>query len=137
IRESGTIFAIPTYIFILLMGTLFIWLGTLAIWHPPATMATLMPTTREGVGLWIILVAFSNGCTALTGIEAISNGVTAFKQPEQKNARITLAWMGAILATLFLGVSYFAHIYGVVPKLDETVVSQLARQSNSSIFYYM
>ncbi len=138
IRESGTVFAIPTYIFIFSMFTMFGWLTYLYEVHPPAIVtSTLMPTSTEGVGAWLIFVAFASGCTALTGVEAISNGVMAFKQPEQKNARITLVWMGAILAVMFLGVSYFAHAYGITSKPDDTVISQLARLLNFDPIYYL
>src|SRR5262249_32377454 len=101
VRESGTIFSIPTYAFIFLMYLLFILLSVVVL--PAASMRSpsLMPTTLEGVGLWTVLVSFSSGCSALTGIEAISNGVQSFRKPESDNARTTLIWMGVILGTLF------------------------------------
>jgi hypothetical protein len=83
------------------------------------------------------MVAFASGCTALTGVEAISNGVTAFKKPEQKNAQITLVVMGLVLASLFVGVTYFANLYGVTPKDNETIVSQIARIVGNQPFYYL
>ncbi len=76
---------------------------------------------------FLLLHAFSSGTAALTGIEAISNGITAFKEPRSKNAGITLIWMSAILASLFLGISFLAGQIGAVPSEGETVISQLAR----------
>jgi len=138
IRESGSILSIPTYVFVFSMLAMFIWLGvTSAGGAIPASSYSLAPSGLHGVGLWLVLVAFANGCTALTGVEAISNGITAFKQPEQQNAKTTLVWMGTILATLFLGVSYFAHVYGITPKDTETLVSQLARHLNNTFAYYL
>ena len=75
----------------------------------------------------MLLGAFSNGCAALTGIEAISNGVMAFKQPESKNAARTLIVMAMLLCTMFLGTSVLAYLFGVHPHQDETVISQFAR----------
>lgn len=136
IRESATIFAIPTYLFIFGMISLFGLLGYKAIVSPVTHAPSLMPSTFEGVGLFLVLKAFSSGCAALTGVEAISNGVTAFKQPEQRNANVTLVWMGFILGFLFLGVSYFMYAYNITLKEHETVVSQLARQLDMPLFYY-
>ena len=76
---------------------------------------------------FLILHAFASGTTALTGVEAISNGITAFKEPRSKNAGITLIWMSLILGTLFLSISYLAKEIGVIPSESETVISQLAR----------
>ncbi|MDZ4676474.1 MAG: APC family permease [Oligoflexia bacterium] len=137
IRESGSVFAIPTYVFIIGMFILFAWLGIQSIFiNPPEVTTPLMPQTTDGVGIFMILIAFSSGCAALTGVEAISNGVTAFKQPEQKNAKTTLVWMAILLAILFAGVSYFTHVYNIMPKDHETVISQLARITGSNLFYY-
>jgi amino acid transporter len=84
------------------------------------------------------LRAFASGCTALTGIEAISNGVQAFQPPEAKNASVTLLWMALILGTLFLGTSFLTNHFGITPKVGETVVSQLARGIfGGGIFYCM
>ncbi|CAM5999552.1 unnamed protein product [Sphagnum balticum] len=137
IRESGSIFAFPTYVFIFSLIGMFVWLGYISFMQPPTASVSLAPHSSQGVGLWLVLVAFANGCAALTGVEAISNGVTAFKAPEQDNAKTTLVWMGLTLGILFLGVSYFAHVYSVLPNEQETVVSQLARHLNSPFFYYL
>ena len=132
VKESGTAFAIPTYFFVILMfvavGTglfrLFV-TSTLGIVIDPPELEML-----EGVSTitpFMILHAFASGTTALTGVEAISNGITAFKEPRSKNAGVTLIWMSLILGSLFLGISYLAKEIGVIPSESETVISQLAR----------
>ncbi len=127
VRESATVFAAPTYIFIvsifLLIGTGLFRYFTGAIHPIPVKMA--VPAT-QGVTLYLILRAFSSGCAALTGIEAISNGVPAFRPPESRNAGITLAWMGGILLTMFIGITFLAKFYGITPSHGQTVVSQIA-----------
>lgn len=129
VRESGRVFAIPTYLFI---GSFLIMIGTGLIQLYEGTLPTTGGSASnkavvEGVGLFLILRAFSSGCTALTGIEVISNGVSAFKKPEPHNASITMLGMAMILGILFIGTSVLALQYGVLPKDDETVVSQIAR----------
>lgn len=127
IRETGRIFAIPTYWFILclaiLVGGGFYQLMTQGAPPPPKEVPVLEP-----LSLFLILRAFSGGCAALTGTEAVANGVQYFKPPESRNAGITLIWMAAILATSFLGVTFLAHWYHIVPHPEETVVSMLGRQ---------
>lgn len=131
VRESGKIFATPTYIFIgsillmLLVGLVDVVLG-----QSPGTLAPSQaaPAAVEGLTVFLLLRAFSSGCTALTGVEVISNGVSAFKPPEAKNAALTMIGMAVILGTLFIGISLLAYQYGVLPREDETVVSQIARQ---------
>lgn len=131
VRESGAAFAVPTYFFVLVMALtvgagLVQWItGSLApLSNPPAYEA---PETFQAVTAFLILHAFSNGTAALTGIEAISNGTTAFKEPRSRNAAVTLIWMSVILGSLFLGISHLAHQIGAVPSETETVISQLAR----------
>ena len=130
VRESGRVFAVPTYLFIVtfsvLVGTgLFRWLtGTL----PAAAAASETVAATQTLTWFLVLRAFASGCTALTGVEAISNGVPAFKHPEARNAAITMGWMAAVLGTLFIGVSVLASVLGITPLADETVVSQVARQ---------
>ena len=92
----------------------------------------------QSLGLLLLLRAFASGCTALTGVEAISNGIPAFRYPESKNAAATLTWMAGILLTLFLGITVLAHWSGIVPHHGETLVSQLARHIfGTGIFYYV
>ncbi len=132
VKESGTIFAIPTYFFVVMMfvtvglGLLRYVAGTLGVVtdSPPVEhlTETLMPVT-----LFLVLHAFSSGTAALTGVEAISNGITAFKEPRSRNAGITLIWMSLILGALFLSISFLSSQIHVVPSETETVISQLAR----------
>jgi amino acid transporter len=143
VRESGRIFAIPTYVFIgsivlmLAAGFVHMMMGHQAPVEPINTEAPGSPFT-EGVTLFLLLRAFSSGCTALTGVEVISNGVSIFKRPESKNAATTMAFMGAILGTLFIGISILAYHYGILPKEDETVVSQIARATfDGGVLYYL
>lgn len=130
IRESGSIFAVPTYVFVGMMylligyGLYRLVLGGGMVYEPP-------PSARqpigEALGLFVLMRAFAQGCTAMTGTEAISNGVPAFKPPESVNARKTLIAMGILLGTMFLGLSYLAVQLNVLPADDETVISQIGR----------
>lgn len=131
VKESGTAFAIPTYFFVATMvitvavGFFRYFTGTLGtVVNPPELAATGVVTA---ITPFLLLHAFSSGTSALTGIEAISNGITAFKEPRSKNAGITLIWMSTILATLFLGISFLTGPIHAVPSEAETVISQLAR----------
>jgi amino acid transporter len=131
VKESGTIVAFPSYFFIVVMFTMVVTgLGRAAA-GALGVVTDLPPMTHAGefqaLTLFLLLHAFSSGTTALTGVEAISNGITAFREPRSRNAGLTLAWMGGILATLFLGITWLAHRAGAVPSEAETVVSQLAR----------
>ena len=132
VRESGMTFAVPTYFFIVM---LFLTVGAGFFRYFTGTLGTVIgpPPLHffgEAVGIvapFLILHAFSSGTAALTGIEAISNGITAFKEPRSRNAGITLIWMAGILATLFLSITFLAGAIGAVPSEEETVISQLAR----------
>lgn len=138
IRESGSIFAVPTYLFILSIAVL-VFLGVfraLTGGDVPINAPRDAVNATEGVSLFLILRAFTAGCTALTGVEAISDGVPAFKPPEAKNAATTLTWMCAILGAMFIGLSFLAHRYGIVPNAKETVVSQIARTVIGHNFFY-
>ena len=137
IRESGKLFAAPTYLFIASLGAVVAWgvFGTVFNLLPKAPYEA-HPPGLEGVGLFLILRAFASGCAALTGVEAVSDGVPAFKPPEAHNARVVLTWLGIILITLFLGVTYLAYDLGIVPREHETVVSQIARHVFGTGFAY-
>ncbi len=131
VRESGRAFAVPTYFFVVSMAImvgagLFRYLtGSLGtVPDPPATEAL---DGLRALTPFMILHAFANGTSALTGVEAISNGVTAFKEPRARNAGITLIWMSSILGSLFLGISFLARHAQAVPSEYETVISQLGR----------
>ena len=131
VKESGVLFAIPTYFFLVAM-VLTIGVG-LVKYFTGALGPVVNPPEMEIVGVvsvvtpFLLLHAFSSGTAALTGIEAISNGITAFKEPRSKNAGITLIWMASILGTLFLSISFLSGKIGAVPSEVETVISQLAR----------
>lgn len=131
VKESGTAFAVPTYFFVVMMfltvgvGLFRYFTGSLGtVVDPPAVQLanTLAPVTA-----FLLLHAFANGTTALTGVEAISNGIMAFKEPRSHNAGTTLIWMSLILGSLFLSISFLtAHIGGVFSE-EETIISQLTR----------
>ena len=127
VRESGKFFAVPTYFAIgalgllVLVGTVRSLASTGAVLPPPT------PVETEALTLFLILRAFAAGCSAVTGMEVISNGVKAFRPPEPRNAAITMVWMSVILASLFMGISWMAYHNGILAKIDETVISQLAR----------
>jgi amino acid transporter len=138
VKESGTAFAFPTYFFILMTmstvayGLFKLSMGTLA----PVQGVEMIKTTVEPLGLFLILRAFSSGCTALTGVEAISNGITAFKEPRSKNAAATMMYMGLILGFLFLGITYLSVQIHAVPSESETIISQIGRAIfGGGIFY--
>lgn len=132
VRESGAAFAMPSYLFIALMfitiGTGFFRLlnGTLGDVPNPPEMEHF-GEALTGVTAFLLLHAFSSGTAALTGVEAISNGITAFKKPRSRNAGITLIWMAFILGALFMGISYITKEIHAVPSEAETVISQLTR----------
>lgn len=131
VKESGSLFAVPTYFFVVTMfitvgvGLFRAATGTLGSVVDPPHLEVLQTVTL--VGPFLILHAFSSGTAALTGIEAISNGITAFKEPRSRNAGITLIVMAAILASLFLSITFLAGQIHAVPSEAETVISQLAR----------
>ncbi len=131
VKESGAAFAIPTYFFVGMMfltvgiGLVRYVLGSLGVVADPPPLQFYGEVTV--VSLFLILHAFSSGTAALTGIEAISNGITAFKEPRSRNAGITLVWMSAILGILFLSITLLAGRISAVPSEHETVISQLAR----------
>jgi amino acid transporter len=131
VKESGTAFAIPTYFFIVMMlltvgtGMVRQLSGGLGSVSDPPSLEFARPLAI--ITPFLLLHAFSSGTAALTGIEAISNGITAFKEPRSRNAGVTLIWMAVILSTFFLGISYLAGHIGAIPSEEETVISQLAR----------
>lgn len=148
VKESGRIFAIPTYFFLvtmfitLVIGLVRYFAGTLGtvsmepevVEHALAQLGDLQP-----LALFLVLRAFSSGCTALTGIEAISNGITAFKEPRSKNAATTLMWMSGILIGLFLSITFIANQIQAMPVHTETVISQIGRTiyGDGSILYFL
>ncbi len=130
VKESGIIFAIPTYFFLAMLtftvvvGFVRYFSGNLpSLVDPP--IVDIKPI--QAISLFLILHAFSSGTTALTGVEAISNGIPAFKEPRSRNAAQTLVWMSVILGSLFLGITFLSGEINAVPSEIETVISQIAR----------
>jgi amino acid transporter len=131
VKESGITFAIPTYFFMIMMyimvgtGLFRLFFNNLGqVVDPPLTE---MLHEMQPLSIFLILRAFANGTTALTGVEAISDGITAFKEPRSRNAGVTLVWMSIILGSLLLGITYLAQYIHAVPSEAETVISQIAR----------
>ncbi len=146
VRESGSIFAAPSYLFIGVFLIMIV-VGVLHAATLPGGLTTHIPAVKsptlgwgsEPLTLLLILTAFASGCSAMTGVEAISNGVPMFKKPEPRNAARTLTWMIAILVTLFLGTSYLAWRLGVAPFStgEPTVTSQIAESVFTGAFSWM
>ncbi len=140
VRESGRIFAVPTYFFIftmlfmLIVGLVKYTLGDLGT---VKEVDELVRHDVQSLTLFLVLRAFSSGCTALTGVEAISNGITAFKEPKSKNAATTLTYMSAIMIVLMIGLTLLTHQVSALPSEKETIFSQVGRTvfGDSSIFY--
>ena len=141
VKEAGAVFVVPTYFFLtttflaVLIGFVRYVMGNLSVVTNPPPIEMLHGA--QPFTLFLLLKAFASGTTALTGIECISNGVTAFKEPRSHNAGITMLWMSAILGILYLGITYLLGIIGAVPSETETVISQLARTifGNRGILY--
>ena len=138
VKESGQIFMVPTYAFIV---SIFLLIGIGLFKYSTGQVVVEYPSlpVTEGISVFFILRAFSAGCTALTGVEAISDGVLAFKPPESKNARLTLLYLGVILGFMFVGITYLANIYHIVPGEGQTVVSLLGRAilGTGPVYYFL
>ncbi len=142
VKESGAIFAAPTYFFLamafitVIVGMMRFLTGNLSVVaNPPAVE---LKHGAQALTLFLLLRAFASGTTSLTGVEAISNGITAFREPKSRNAGITLVWMAFILGSLLLGITFLARQIGAVPSdSGETVISQLARTAygNRGLIY--
>ena len=143
VRESGAMFMLPTYFFLVAFGLMIV-VGLLKVTFgdTPGSRCTPPPLRArssrvQGLSLFLVLKAFASGCTSLTGVEAISNGIPAFKPPESKNARTVMQWEALLLAVLILGVTFLSTRYGLVPGHDETIVSKLGRQVlGENVLYY-
>src|SRR5262245_20877637 len=126
VRQAGMVFAIPTYVFVVAILALVAYglvraaAHGFAVTDPPSVAAT------ESLSVFLILRAFASGSSAMTGIEAISDGVPSFRPPEWRNARTTLTWMITLLATMFAGITVLTYLHGLVPEADNTILSQLA-----------
>ena len=147
VREAGVVFLVPTYLF---TGTLLIAIAiglvkTLLAGGHPAPVVTLPPAPRamEAVSLWLFLKAFASGCTAMTGVEAVSNGVKAFREPAAEHARRTLAVIIALLVLLLAGIAYLVRAYGIAATNPgasgyQSVLSMLvAAVAGKGLFYYV
>jgi len=126
VREAGRVFALPTYAFVVMVVLLALFgLQNLLLVHGFTPDPPPLIKAAEPLGLFLILRAFSSGCSAMTGIEAIANGVKVFREPSAQRARSTMLVMGALLAGLFLVVSGLAWLYGIAPDPDRTVLAQI------------
>ncbi|MFJ2671402.1 APC family permease [Streptomyces sp. NPDC087525] len=132
VRQAGALFAAPTYAFIIAIAALV----AVGVYDAAGRDLEPVPTPPlhavEGVGLLLVMRAFASGSTAMTGIEAISNAVPAFKPVSWRNARTTLSWMIGLLIALFAGTMAMVYLEGVIPESQETVLSQLAHRSFGS-----
>ncbi len=141
VRESGTIFSIPTYIFIFsAVSLIVVGLVKIYILHiPPAHTQFPNVVATESLSIFLILKSFAAGCSAMTGVEAISNGVPAFKKPETRNAAATLTWMAVILGTLFLGITILVMSYHPIPSLggNPPVIAKIAKEIFSGPLSFM
>lgn len=145
IKESGVAFSIPTYFFLVMMFVMIIVgfirfiAGSLGLVDAPPMDLITEHTVLQPITLFLILKAFASGTTAVTGVEAISDGITAFKEPRSKNAGKTLIIMALILGTLMFSITFLSHQVGAMPSEVETVISQLARTifDNRGVFYLM
>jgi len=137
VQESGKFFAVPIYFAIGSLGLMVVVGSIQILFGQGVSSSPDHQTAVEELTLFLILRSFAAGCSAVTGMEVISNGVKAFRQPESKNASATMIYMSLILAALFMGVTFLADHYGVLPKTDETIISQLARLTfGTGALYY-
>ncbi|WP_419876447.1 APC family permease [Candidatus Pristimantibacillus sp. PTI5] len=138
ITESASVLAMPVYLFVIAIFILIISgiIKYLAGGVPAA--APEMGAAVSNISLFLLLKAFSSGCSALTGVEAMSNAIPNFKQPAERNAAATLIMMGTILGAMFIGISLLAYWYGIIPNEKETVVSQIANATfGRGVIYYV
>jgi amino acid transporter len=137
VREAGAAFILPTYVFVASLAALLLVAAfRIATGNPPHALHTV-PSATEGVSLFLVLRAFAGGCTAMTGVEAIANGVPAFEPPESRNAARTLTLLACLLGALFLGVALLGRSIGAVPTDEANVIAQIgqATAANSPLFY--
>jgi amino acid transporter len=139
VKEAGRLFAIPTYAFVVMVVLLALFgLQNLVVAHGFSPDPPPLVRAAEPLGLFLILRAFSSGCSAMTGIEAIANGVKVFREPAARRAQRTMLVMGVMLALMFLAVSGLGWLYGVAPNPDRTVLAQIGMRvfgNNSPLFW--
>ncbi|HET7627321.1 MAG TPA: APC family permease [Bacillales bacterium] len=138
LSESASILAYPVYLFVIaLVVLILVGLFQVLTGHVSAVNHAAIGTPVMGIGLFILLKAFSSGCSALTGVEAISNAIPSFKKPSDKNAALTLVMMGCILGGLFSGIVFLTYWFGIAPSAHQTVLSQLSESVfGRQVFYY-
>ena len=139
LRESGKLFAVPTYLFVGFLVILIVYglIRWAFHWDPATPVSDPRIAGVQDLSVFLVLRAFASGCAALTGVEAVSDGVPAFKPPEARNARVVLAWLGVILITLFVGITFLTRHYHLTPLPEQTILSQLARQIfGDGVLYY-
>jgi amino acid transporter len=137
VREAGAAFILPTYVFVLSLAALLLVAAfRIATGNPPQHLHAV-PTATEGVSLFLVLRAFAGGCTAMTGVEAIANGVPAFERPEADNAARTMTILACLLGALFLGVALLGRSIGAIPTDQANVIAQIgeATAPNSPLFF--
>src|ERR1022692_115710 len=137
VREAGAAFIVPTYIFVLSLGALLVVAAFRILTGNPPHHLHAVPAATQGVTLFLVLRAFAGGCTAMTGVEAIANGVPAFEPPESRNAARTLTILACMLGALFLGVALLGRSIGAIPTDQANVIAQIgqATAANSPLFY--
>lgn len=140
LRDSSRLFGVPTYLFIISMAAMIIYgiIRTAIFGYVPKPLYPI-PDVTGSITAFLFLRAFASGCTALTGVEAVSNGIPNFAEPSQKNAKKVLILLGCVVLFIFGGISYLATLYHAVPRSDVTVVSQIAKQvfGGGSLMYYI
>ncbi len=137
IRESSKIFGIPTYLFMISVLSMIV-IGVVKVYifgYTPQAMYSI-PNATGDITLFLFLRAFASGCTALTGIEAVSNGIPSFKDPAQKNAKKVLGLLALVVLFIFGGLSYLATLYHAVPSTEVTVIAQISSQVFGSGFMF-
>lgn len=139
-KDSSVLFGIPTYLFIFTILLLIItgFVKVLVFHETPAVSAT-MPQTVENLSLLLFLKAFSSGCTALTGVEAVSDGIPNFREPAQKNAKRVLYLLAGLVFVIFLGIAALASLYHIVPNANVTVIAMIAEAvfGNGTLLFYL
>ena len=139
-KDSSVLFEIPTYLFIitilLLIVTGFV---KVLIFHETPAVSAAMPQCVENAGLLLFLKAFSSGCTALTGVEAVSDGIPNFREPAQKNAKRVLYLLAGLVFVIFLGISALASLYHIIPNANVTVIAMIAEAvfGNGTLLFYL
>ncbi len=138
VTESASVLAIPIYLFVLAIFFLIISGMIKYMTGGIEAAAPELNATVSNVSLFLLLKAFSSGCSALTGVEAVSNAIPNFRQPAERNAAATLLMMGIILGSMFIGITLLAYWYGVSPRPTETIISQIARMTfGSGVIYFI